>query len=117
MNLAAVNRFANIAARDRRALSTCEIQPYTGTGAATADGSPLCVFQTATRVERELVDSGFITKHVAQLRVLKTARWTPVEGLEYVRTDTSERFRINSAVGSDSAFAAEIVCEVVRISA
>jgi hypothetical protein len=114
----ATRRFAAQAARDRRTLSRATIQPYTGTGAATVDGNPVSVFLSTVRVERELSDSGanFVIKYKAELRVLKTCHWQPAAGMEFVNLVTNDRFRCNTASGADSAFSAEIVCEVERIS-
>jgi hypothetical protein len=118
MNAAAVNRFASIAARVRRELSPVTVQPYTGAPAyASTSGNPVLVFMSAVKAERLLGDAGYYTEHRAELRVLKTLAWVPVEGAEFVRTDTFERFRINTATGADSAFAREIVCTVVKITA
>lgn len=113
--------FAAKAAYSRRSLSPATIQPYTGVAPAapggTAEGCPLKVFLSAVRRERELADNaaGYIVVHKAELRVLKTAPWTPVAGSEFVNTATSERFRCNTATSSE--FSGEIVCEVVRIDA
>lgn len=112
----AQRRFAAQAARHLGTLRPVTVQPYTGTGYATADGSPLSVFLSAVRTEREITPTGFVVVHTAELRVVKTARWQPAEGVEFVRTDTSERFRCRTAVGAHDAFAAEIVCSVVRLN-
>lgn len=107
--------FAAQAARERRSVSTASVQPYTGTGAATKDGGPVDVFLSAIRAEREIAENGFIVVHRATLRVLKTCRWAPAEGVEFVNLANAERFRCGTATGADSDFAAEIVCEVVKI--
>ncbi len=111
---AATRRFAAQAAGERRHLSPAEIQRRTTAGVAV--GGLLTVFLSAVRVDRELTDTGF--KHVkkAELRVPKTSVWTPVTGEEFYRAETAQLFRINTATGADSTFAAEIVCEVVVIS-
>lgn len=108
--------FAAQAARERVMLSPATIQPYTGTGAATADGRPLTVFLSAVKAEQEITDNGFVVIHKAQLRVPKTLAWTPAEGLEFVNTATAERFRIRTATGAASNLSAEIVCEVIKIA-
>lgn len=112
----AVSRFAKQAARLRPELSRVTIQPYDAAGAAS--GSPIQVFLTPVRAERDIADNGFIILHKAQLRVAKTFAWQPAEGLEFVNTSTAERFRCNTATGAESgsAFAAETVCEAIRIS-
>lgn len=108
--------FAKQAARERVALSQATVQPYTGAPSyATADGDPVAVFLSPVRAARELVENGFKVVNRAQLRVPKTCRWQPSEGVEFVNTATSERFRCEGASGASSDFAAEIVCEVVRI--
>ena len=111
--------FAAQAARSRRSLSPATIQPYTSVSPSVpggvVDGCPLSVFLSSVRAERELADNGagFILIHRAELRVLKTARWQPVLGGEFVNIATAERFRVNTAASSE--FGAEVVCEVVRI--
>lgn len=111
----AARRFAAQAAREMTHLSPATIQPY-ATDGTTVDGDPICVFLSPVRAEREIAENGFVIIHRAQLRVPKTPGWAPVEGLEFTRPSTSERFRCNTAIGADSAFAAEIVCDVIRIS-
>ncbi len=106
-------RFAQQVARERQALSPAIIQPYSGTQAT---GYTQEVFLSAVHAEREVTDNGFLVVEKATLRVQKTCRWLPVEGAEFVNTATSERFRCNRAVGEDSDFAADIVCEVVKIN-
>lgn len=110
-----VSEFAKQSACERQTLSQARVQPYTGAGYATKDGGPVDVFLSAVRAERELAENGFIVIHRATLRVLKTCRWLPSEGVEFVNLATSERFRCNTATGAESAFAAEIVCEAVVI--
>lgn len=110
-----VQSFANQSARERRTLTPATVQPYTGTGAAVRDGQPVSVFLSAVRAERELIENGFIVVNKAELRVLKTCRWQPSEGVEFVNTSNSDRFRCRTATGADSDFAAEIVCEVVKL--
>ena len=117
---AATAEFAAQSARERRALSPSTIQPYSGVTPAHPAGEPLgcplCVHLSATRATREITDTGFTILHRAQLRVLKTAPWSPVEGAEFIVTTTGERYRCATATGG-TAFAAETVCDVVRIAA
>lgn len=111
-----VRAFAAQAAKERRALSLATVQPYTGAGMTTADGDPVSVFLSAVREVGEVGENGFINLQRAELRVLKTCRWQPSEGVEFVDMARGDRFRVDTATGASSAFAAEIVCQVIRIS-
>src|SRR4051812_29311681 len=108
-----IRDFAKQVARERISLSPATIQPYDSAGAAV--GRPIVVFLSPVRAERDIADNGFIIIHRAQLRVAKTCAWQPVEGLDFVNTATSERFRCSTATGGDSEspYAAETVCDVV----
>jgi hypothetical protein len=113
--LSSLQTFSAQAAAERQTLANTTVQPYTLAGAA--DGSPVTVFLSAVRADREIAENGFIVLHRAQLRVLKTSTWTPVEGVEFVVSATSQRFRIESATGDSADYSSEIVCSVIRIAA
>ncbi len=115
MNLAAIQDFAAQAARERQTLARKSIQPYTGAGAATKDGGPVDIFLSAVRAEREITEHGYVIVHRAQARILKSCRWQPEEGNEFVVVATGERFRCSTAAGAAYDFAGEIVCDVVLI--
>lgn len=114
--VAAQARFASQAARERQQLHNTRIQPYTGEpDYITPDSNPVDVALTPPRTVRELADNGPVTVTLAQLRVMKTCRWAPAVGVEFVVLATRKRWRCRTASGADSAVSAEIVCEVVQL--